>query len=86
MPLNDASVEPHGATGAGEGNRSATKKFVGLFVPELMTVESGSDVAAESSNVSVTLVMKFPPPQSDINIVVAPVGPARSMSMSSGDG
>jgi len=85
--LKTESAEPPDGAGAGEGNVSGpvASKLVGLYVPVKSCPESGSDDAAASSSVSVTLVAHSNPPQSDMMIAFAPVGPTRSTSMSSGD-
>src|ERR1051325_5285222 len=83
-PLNVARVESNGVGGAGEGNKSPIRKFVGLFVPETICPESGRLVAAASSNLSVTFVITLPPPQSLISPIRWSAGPASKISISSG--
>jgi len=62
--------------------------LVGLYTP-LVTggagVNTGNGLAAESSSVSVTLVIPpGEPPESDMMMAVCPKGPISNMSMSAG--
>jgi hypothetical protein len=56
----------------------------GLKVPDVIVPELDTDPAASSSSVSSTPFASLPPPASERMIAVAPVGPMRSASMSSG--
>src|SRR4051812_25267919 len=84
-PLNAASVVLADGAGAGAGKASSAvaSKSVGLKVPELHAVESGSPVAAASSSVRSTLLAAFRPPVSDTARRLVPPGASSTMSRSS---
>jgi hypothetical protein len=62
--------------------------LVGLYTPLVTSgagVNTGNGLAAESSSVSVTLLIPpGEPPESDMMMAVCPPGPISSMSMSAG--
>ncbi len=84
VPLKTASWVAAEGAGAGAGKVSPVPKFVGLYVPEVISVESGSVEAAASSNTRSTFTMALLPPASDMMIRFWPAGPTSRMSMSSG--
>ena len=85
VPLKTESVDPYGPAGAGAANVSPAPIFVGLNVPDVISVPSGRLVAAASSNVIETLLMGELPPVSEARITDCPAGPMRTTSTSSGN-
>src|SRR6185295_8880595 len=82
VPFNADRFTTNGSESIGK--LSFAPMLVGRNVPDTIGPLSGSEDAAESSNVKVTLLRSEPPPTSDMMSISWPRGLTSIMSMSSG--